>query len=149
KQAQSRVKACARMETLARLHGEAAIDIPSPSRDHMPAPPLALRHLSSGDTDAAGDAVPILRHVPRIVRAGSRIGILGANGAGKSTLIKTLAEELPAQAGERRASRGLAIGYFHQHQLDMLDLDATPLAHLARLAPDTREQELRNYLGGF
>ncbi len=77
------------------------------------------------------------------------MGVLGANGAGKSTLIKTLAEELPLQAGERRASRGLAIGYFHQHQLDMLDLDATPLQHLARLAPDTREQELRNYLGGF
>src|SRR3546814_6605804 len=58
-------------------------------------------------------ALPIL-----MVRAGSRIGVLGANGAGKSTLIKTLAEELPVQAGERRASRGLAIGYFHQHQLD-------------------------------
>ena len=53
------------------------------------------------------------------------------------------------QAGERRASRGLAIGYFHQHQLDMLDVDSTPLAHLARLAPEAREQELRNYLGGF
>ena len=78
-----------------------------------------------------------------------RVGVLGANGAGKSTLIKTLAEELPVQAGERRASRGLAIGYFHQHQLDMLDVDSTPLAHLARLAPEAREQELRNYLGGF
>ena len=52
------------------------------------------------------------------------------------------------QAGERRASRG-PIGYFHQHQLDMLDVDSTPLAHLARLAPEAREQELRNYLGGF
>ncbi|MNS87444.1 putative ABC transporter ATP-binding protein YheS [compost metagenome] len=84
-----------------------------------------------------------------MVRAGSRVGVLGANGAGKSTLIKTLAEEIPVQAGERRASRGLAIGYFHQHQLDMLDVDSTPIAHLARLAPETREQELRNYLGGF
>jgi len=149
KQAQSRVKALARMETLAPLHAEAGIDIRIPSPDHMPDPLLALEHLSAGYTDAAGNAVPILRDVTLMVRAGSRIGILGANGAGKSTLIKTLAEELPAQAGERRASRGLAIGYFHQHQLDMLDLDATPLAHLARLAPDTREQELRNYLGGF
>ena len=149
KQAQSRVKALARMEALAPLHAEAGIDIRIPSPDHMPDPLLALEHLSAGYTDAAGQAVPILRDVTLMVRAGSRIGVLGANGAGKSTLIKTLAEELPVQAGERRASRGLAIGYFHQHQLDMLDLDATPLAHLARLAPDTREQELRNYLGGF
>ncbi|CAB3628806.1 MAG: ABC-F family ATP-binding cassette domain-containing protein [Achromobacter pulmonis] len=149
KQAQSRVKALARMQVLAPLHAEAGIDIRIPSPDQVPDPLLTLEHLSAGYTDAAGQAVPILRDVTLMVRAGSRVGVLGANGAGKSTLIKTLAEELPVQAGERRASRGLAIGYFHQHQLDMLDVDSTPLAHLARLSPDTREQELRNYLGGF
>lgn len=149
KQAQSRVKALARMQVLAPLHAEVGIDIRIPAPEQAPDPLLTLEHLSVGYTDAGGNAVPILRDVTLMVRAGSRIGVLGANGAGKSTLIKTLAEELPAQAGARRASRGLAIGYFHQHQLDMLDLDGTPLAHLARLAPDTREQELRNYLGGF
>ncbi|ADP17389.1 ABC transporter family protein 64 [Achromobacter xylosoxidans A8] len=149
KQAQSRVKALARMQVLAPLHAEAGIDIRIPSPDQVPDPLLTLEHLSAGYTDAEGNAVPILRDVTLMVRAGSRVGVLGANGAGKSTLIKTLAEELPVQAGERRASRGLAIGYFHQHQLDMLDVDSTPIAHLARLAPETREQELRNYLGGF
>ncbi|ARP94609.1 ABC transporter [Bordetella genomosp. 13] len=144
KQAQSRVKALARMETMAPLHAEAGIDIRIPSPEHTPDPLLVLEKASAGYADA-----PILRDVTLMVRAGSRIGVLGANGAGKSTLIKTLAEEIPVQAGERRASRGLAIGYFHQHQLDMLDLDSTPLQHLARLAPDAREQELRNYLGGF
>ncbi|AKP89884.1 MULTISPECIES: ABC-F family ATP-binding cassette domain-containing protein [Achromobacter] len=149
KQAQSRVKALARMQVLAPLHAEAGIDIRIPSPEQVPDPLLTLEHLSAGYTDAAGNEVPILRDVTLMVRAGSRVGVLGANGAGKSTLIKTLAEELPVQAGERRASRGLAIGYFHQHQLDMLDVDSTPLAHLARLSPETREQELRNYLGGF
>ncbi|MFY1851673.1 ABC-F family ATP-binding cassette domain-containing protein [Achromobacter xylosoxidans] len=149
KQAQSRVKALARMQVLAPLHAEAGIDIRIPSPEQVPDPLLTLEHLSAGYTDAAGNDVPILRDVTLMVRAGSRVGVLGANGAGKSTLIKTLAEELPVQAGERRASRGLAIGYFHQHQLDMLAVDSTPLAHLARLSPETREQELRNYLGGF
>ncbi|MEB3097517.1 ATP-binding cassette domain-containing protein [Achromobacter sp. D10] len=149
KQAQSRVKALARMQVLAPLHAEAGIDIRIPSPEQVPDPLLTLEHLSAGYTDADGNAVPILRDVTLMVRAGSRVGVLGANGAGKSTLIKTLAEELPVQAGTRRASRGLAIGYFHQHQLDMLDVDSTPIAHLARLAPETREQELRNYLGGF
>ncbi|WP_417218985.1 ABC-F family ATP-binding cassette domain-containing protein [Achromobacter spanius] len=149
KQAQSRVKALARMQVLAPLHAEAGIDIRIPSPDQVPDPLLTLEHLSAGYTDAAGNTIPILRDVTLMVRAGSRVGVLGANGAGKSTLIKTLAEEIPVQAGERRASRGLAIGYFHQHQLDMLDVDSTPIAHLARLAPETREQELRNYLGGF
>ena len=149
KQAQSRVKALARMQVLAPLQAEAGIDIRIPSPDQVPDPLLTLEHLSAGYTDAEDNAVPILRDVTLMVRAGSRVGVLGANGAGKSTLIKTLAEELPLQAGERRASRGLAIGYFHQHQLDMLDVDSTPIAHLARLAPEAREQELRNYLGGF
>jgi ATP-binding cassette subfamily F protein 3 len=149
KQAQSRVKALARMQTLAPLHAEAGIDIRIPSPDQMPDPLLVLEKLSAGYMDAAGQPVDILRNVTLMVRAGSRVGILGANGAGKSTLVKTLAETLPVRAGERRASRGLSIGYFAQHQLDMLDLDATPLTHLARIAPDTREQELRNYLGGF
>jgi len=144
KQAQSRVKALARMEALAPLHAKAGIDIRIPSPDHMPDPLLALEHMDAGYGEA-----PILRDVTLMVRAGARVGVLGANGAGKSTLIKTLAEELPVRGGERRASRGLAIGYFHQHQLDMLDVDGTPLLHLARLASDVREQELRNYLGSF
>jgi len=149
KQAQSRVKALSRMEALAPLHAEAGIDIRIPSPDYMPDPLLVLDKLSAGYTADDGQQVSILRDVTLMVRAGSRIGVLGANGAGKSTLIKTLAEELQVQSGERRASRGLAIGYFHQHQLDMLDLEATPLMHLARIAPEVREQELRNYLGGF
>jgi len=149
KQAQSRVKALARMELMAPVHAEAGIDIRIPSPEHTPDPLLTLEHVSAGYADPASGAQPVLRDVTLMVRAGSRIGVLGANGAGKSTLIKTLADELPAQHGERRASRGLAIGYFHQHQLDMLDLDGTPLQHLARIAPEVREQELRNYLGGF
>jgi len=149
KQAQSRVKALARMEVLAPLQAESGINIRIPSPEYTPDPLLVLEKVSAGYTSDDGTAVPILKDVTLMVRAGSRIGILGANGAGKSTLVKTLANELAVQAGERRESKGLAIGYFHQHQLDMLDLESTPLAHLARLAPEAREQELRNYLGGF
>jgi ATP-binding cassette subfamily F protein 3 len=46
------------------------------------------------------------------------------NGAGKSTLIKTLVEDLPLLAGERKASELLNIGYFAQHQMDALDANA-------------------------
>jgi ATP-binding cassette subfamily F protein 3 len=149
KQAQSRVKALARMELLAPIHAESGIDIRIPSPDEMPDPLLVLEDMQAGYTNEQGDHIPILRKVRLMVRGGDRIGILGVNGAGKSTLVKTLAGELEVQAGSRKASRGLEVGYFAQHQLDMLDLESSPLQHLARLAPQTREQELRNYLGGF
>lgn len=149
KQAQSRVKALARMETLAPLQAESGIDIRIPEPVSMPDPLLVLEDISTGYTDGHGNSTPILANVNLMVRGGARIGVLGVNGAGKSTLIKTLADIIQPLHGSRKASKGLEIGYFAQHQLDMLDTESTPLQHLARIAPQAREQELRNYLGGF
>ena len=149
KQAQSRVKALARMEKLAPLQLESGIEIRIPEPDYMPDPLLVLEDVTTGYQLADGTPRPVLRGVELMVRSGGRIGILGVNGAGKSTLIKTLAGELPVLAGRRTASRGLEIGYFAQHQLDMLDADSTPLQHMVRLEPDAREVELRSYLGSF
>jgi len=166
RQAQSRMKALARMQTLAPLHAESEIQIRLPSPANMPDPLLTLDAVSTGyqtnnngatrngahrTTDPVTDdgVTPVLRDITLMIRGGSRIGILGVNGAGKSTLIKTLAGELPTLSGTRHAARGLEVGYFAQHQLDVLDPQATPLQHLAHIAPQTREQELRDYLGGF
>jgi len=148
RQAQSRVKALARMQAVAPVRVESGIDIRIPSPEGMPDPLLVLEDLQAGYV-RDGEALPVLRGIRLMVRGGSRIGILGANGAGKSTLVKTIAGELAPLGGRREASRGLNVGYFAQHQLDVLDVESTPLAHLARIAPDAREQDLRNYLGGF
>src|SRR5690606_12684372 len=149
KQAQSRVKALARMAKLAPLQAEAGIDIRIPEPLTMPDPLLTLDKVATGYASAGHAPRVVLDGVELMVRGGARIGVLGVNGAGKSTLIKTLAGLLEPLSGERLASRGLEIGYFAHHQLDMLDAGSTPLQHLARLAPQAREQELRNYLGGF
>jgi ATP-binding cassette, subfamily F, member 3 len=104
--------------------------------------------LAAGSGASAGDIV-IVDGVTLSVQNGQRIGLLGANGQGKSTLIKTLAGVQPPLSGTVRAGKGLQIGYFAQHQVETLRHDDSPLAHLARLSPDTREQELRDFLGGF
>ena len=83
------------------------------------------------------------------MQTGERIGLLGVNGAGKSTFIKSVAGELPPLSGVFTTGKGLKIGYFAQHQVEMLRNDESPLWHLSKIAPDTREQELRNFLGGF
>lgn len=146
KQAQSRVKALARMQTISPLRDDSSVAIRLPSPDYTPD---TLLTLNQADLGYPGQEKPILAQVRLMVRGGARVGILGMNGAGKSTLVKTLAGKLEPIHGERQEAKGLVIGYFAQHQLDSIDADATPLQHLARLAPDVREQELRNYLGSF
>ena len=113
--------------------------------------PLRLpEHLVDGDNlkIGYGDKV-VLSGVSFSIRSGERIGILGVNGAGKSTLVKAIVGELTPMSGELRRGQGLEIGYFAQHQLDQLRMDETPLEHLRHLAPDAREQELRDFLGTY
>jgi ATP-binding cassette subfamily F protein 3 len=84
------------------------------------------------------------------LRSGERIALLGRNGSGKTTLLRSLCGELrwrPAERGMR--SEGCRIAYFDQQQIDTLDLDASALLHLQRLTPSAREQEMRDFLGGF
>ena len=92
---------------------------------------------------------PVLNDVSLNLMAGDRIGLLGVNGAGKSTLVKALASGSTMLSGERILSKDTKIGYFAQHQLDLLVPDQSPLDHLRQYAPDDRESEMRNYLGRF
>ncbi len=144
RQAQSRLKALARMELISAAH----VDTPFAFSFREPegfSDPL----LQIGDAKVGYGETAILSGVELTLRPGSRIGLLGRNGAGKSTLVKLLAGTVAAQAGRRLEGRHLKIGYFAQHQMELLRPDESPLRHLARQEPQTREQELRDYLGGF
>ena len=144
RQAQSRLKMLERLTVIepARARREWRFEFPEPVR-------VPERLLDAEDMALGYGERTVLANVTLTVRAGDRIGILGVNGAGKSTLVKAVARELAPLSGELRRGQGLAIGYFAQHQLDQLRLDETPLAHLRRLAPDAREQELRDFLGNY
>jgi ATP-binding cassette subfamily F protein 3 len=144
KQAQSRLKALARMERIAAAHVDMPFDFHFPQPDRSPDTLIFLNKLS-----AAYGERRILSDVELTLAPGARIGLLGPNGAGKSTLIKILANETRPAGGQRTEGRGLVIGYFAQHQLEQLRPDESPLQHLLRQEPQTREQELRDYLGGF
>ena len=148
KQAQSRVKALARMERLAPVMMAGDFDFEFREPKSLPNPMLALRDLECG----YGRNV-IVNRIDRTVLAGQRIGILGANGQGKSTLVKTIARMLPPIGGTLTEGKGLTIGYFAQQELDLLSEDDTALQRMVRLArevsPQAREQELRDFLGQF
>ncbi len=144
RQAQSRLKMLERMEQIAPAH------VDSPFRFHFLEPKKQPQHLL-GLTDASagyGDDV-ILDNINLNLSAGDRIGLLGVNGAGKSTLVKALSTGSTLLAGERVLSKDTKIGYFAQHQLELLRPEHSPIDHLRDYAPDDREQDHRNYLGRF
>ncbi|MDH3265995.1 MAG: ATP-binding cassette domain-containing protein, partial [Gammaproteobacteria bacterium] len=144
RQAQSRIKMLERMEKIAPAH------VDSPFRFHFIVPKKQPQHLL-GLIDATvgyGDDV-ILDNINLNLSAGDRIGLLGVNGAGKSTLVRALSTGSTLLQGERVLSKDTQIGYFAQHQLELLRLERSPIEHLRDYAPDDREQDHRNYLGRF
>ena len=148
KQAQSRVKALERMERIAAAH------VDSPFEFSFAATPINARQLVRLEHATLGYGNPetspaILSDLEWSILAGDRIGLLGPNGAGKSTLLKAVAGTLAPRTGERITAQALKIGYFAQHQVEQLREDESPLWHLSKIEPGTREQEFRDFLGGF
>ncbi|MEZ0233219.1 MAG: ATP-binding cassette domain-containing protein [Methylophilaceae bacterium] len=144
RQAQSRIKALERMELISAAHVDSPFGFSFKAPLSAPDPILVL-----DDVDAGYGDQPVLKDIALTIRPGERLGLLGRNGAGKSTLVKLLADELKLMAGKRVEGKDLKIGYFAQHQLEQLRPEESPLQHMLRLDPQTREQEHRNYLGGF
>ena len=144
RQAQSRIKMLERLEAVepVRAKREWRFRFLKPVR--LPEHLVDAENLAVGYGDRQ-----VLSRVTFSVRSGERIGILGVNGAGKSTLVKAIVGDLAPMAGELRRGQGLEIGYFAQHQLDQLRMDESPLEQLRHIAPDTREQELRDFLGTY
>lgn len=144
RQAQSRIKMLEKLEAVEPVRAKRAWRFEFLEPRHCP------EHLVDLEKATLGyDQTSILSNVTLSIRAGERIGVLGVNGAGKSTLIKTIDGCLPLLAGQRRLGQGTVIGYFAQHQLEQLDETLTPLETLKHKSPETREQELRDYLGRF
>jgi ATP-binding cassette subfamily F protein 3 len=144
RQAQSRLKELERMQALAPAHADSPFHFEFLEPERASDPVLQLSDVAVGYGKE-----PVLEAVSLNLCPGDRIGLLGRNGAGKSTLLKSLMGTLPLLAGERVEGAHCRIGYFDQHQLEALDLEASPLTHLLRLSPQAREQDMLNFLGGF
>ena len=146
RQAQSRLKAIARMEPIVvEADDEWSLKFEFPQPDELAPPLITLDCVSVGYEPGK----PVLRGLDLRIDMDDRIALLGANGNGKSTLVKLLAGKLSPMNGTMRRSPKLKVGYFAQHQQDELDLDATPLAILERLMPLANDQKRRAHLGRF
>ena len=148
RQAQSRLKALARMADISAAQVDSPFHFCFPAQESHAPVLLELDEVATG-YGLPDENSPLLSGVCLHIAPGERLGLLGRNGAGKSTLIKLLAGELQPWQGRRNEAASLKTGYFAQHQLEQLDTQASPLLHFQRLDKMAREQELRNFLGGF
>ena len=145
KQAQSRIKELERMEMISAAHIDSPFSFRFDASDKISSPLLNIYNADLG----YGVESKILNGVSLTLVPGQRIGLLGRNGAGKSTLVKSLVGDLALLSGERATGEHLKIGYFAQHQLEALDMNASVLLHLQRIAPKASEAELRSFAGSF
>ncbi|HCE70423.1 MAG TPA: glycosyl transferase family 1, partial [Ruegeria sp.] len=144
KQAQSRLKALARMQPISSPQEAALRAFTFPKPEEM-SPPII--HLEGGVTGYG--QTEVLKRLNLRIDQDDRIALLGKNGQGKSTLSKLLSDRLPLMAGRMTRSPKLRIGYFAQHQVDELYVDETPLDHLRRLRPGETPAKWRARLAGF
>jgi ATP-binding cassette subfamily F protein 3 len=145
RQAQSRLKALAKMEPIAAAAEDASLVFDFPSPDQMRPPLITL------DAAAAGYAPgqPVLQRINLRLDPDDRIALLGRNGNGKTTLARLLSGRLAPMEGHMAASAKLNAGYFAQHQVEELEPDDTPLQHMTRMMPDAKPGAVRAQLGRF
>jgi ATP-binding cassette subfamily F protein 3 len=144
-QAQSRIKRLAKLEPIAEIVEArvAPFTLPSPARPLAP-PLIQLENAAVGY-----DKTTVLRNLNLRLDVDDRIGLLGVNGAGKSTFAKMIAGALPLQSGLMKRENRIKVGWFHQHQIEALDPDDTPLDIIRRELPDDSESSRRSRLAQF
>ncbi|MDR3495712.1 MAG: ABC-F family ATP-binding cassette domain-containing protein [Ancalomicrobiaceae bacterium] len=141
RQAQSRMKALARLGPLIEVDDDQGLSFSFPEPQAKLAPPIL-----SMDRIAVGyePGKPILKNVTLRFDVDDRIGLLGANGNGKSTLAKLIAGRLEVMGGEIRRAGKLDVAMFAQHQLDDLSPEETPVEHVARRMKDQPQARIRS-----
>lgn len=144
RQAQSRLKAIARLEPITRPQEAALRRFSFPEPEELSPPILRVE-----DGIVGYNGTAVLSKLDLRIDQDDRIALLGQNGEGKSTLAKLISDRLKPMAGRVVRSSKLRIGYFAQHQVDELHIDETPLDHIRRLRPSKTPAQLRAILGGF
>jgi ATP-binding cassette subfamily F protein 3 len=146
RQAQSRVKMLERMKPVTALVTQDVREITFPTPEKMLSPPI----IAVDDVSVGYDPKkPVLNRVTLRIDTDDRIALLGSNGNGKSTLVKLLAGKLQPFSGRITRAEKLSVGYFAQHQVDELNIDASPYDHIRKLMPDAPETKVRGRTGAI
>jgi ATP-binding cassette subfamily F protein 3 len=145
RQAQSRLKAIERLETITVMNEEGDVRFDFPDPPELSPPLVSLEGVSVGYTPGK----PVLKGLSLRLDPEDRIALLGANGNGKSTFAKLLAGRLAPMTGHQHRAPKLTCGFFAQHQIEDMDPTGTPFSHLADLMKGVNDLGVRSRLGRF
>ncbi len=143
-QVQSRVKMIEKMDRIEVPKELRAVDF------QWPACPRSgdIVATISGVGKAYGEKT-VLENIDLQIKRLDRVAFLGVNGAGKSTLLKILAQQLSPDQGECKLGASLSVGYFAQHQTEILKPDMTVYEAVQEVAPTTSRASIQNILGSL
>jgi ATP-binding cassette subfamily F protein 3 len=144
RQAQSRLKAMAKLEPIADLVEDRVAPFVFPQPEKALAPPLIRWEKAAVGYESGRD---ILRNITLRLDPDDRVALLGQNGNGKSTFAKLLCGRLEVSSGEMKHHGKMRVGYFAQHQLDELSSNRTPYDYISELMPEAPESKRRARLG--
>ncbi|KAL9121078.1 MAG: hypothetical protein Q9187_002364 [Circinaria calcarea] len=144
-EAQSRIKKLEKMPVLEAPESEYIVHFKFPEVEKLSPPIIQMSGVSFGYTPDK----PLLRNVDLDVQLDSRIGIVGPNGAGKTTVLKLLIGQLQPTAGLISQNPRLRVGFFAQHHVDALDMNASAVGFMAKNYPGKQDEEYRRHLGAF
>jgi len=145
RQAQSRLKALAKLEPVAVIAEAPPIELRLPDPAQLRPPLITLEKASTGYAEEK----PVLSGLDLRLDPDDRIALLGANGNGKTTFARLLAGRLPALSGVVTRPSKLVTGFFAQHQIEEMRPGESAFDHLAALLPNLPPEAIRTRLGGF
>ena len=145
RQAQSRLKALEKMETIELKAAPTHSNIQIP-----PASPTGKLILEVNNVQCGYGEKVILSDVTVRLERGNHLGIVGLNGAGKSTLLKSLGEQIPLVSGEIKWGHQVTFSYFAQHTPEALNPEHSVLEAMASAAhKEVTQQEVLNIAGSL
>ncbi|KAI9814403.1 MAG: hypothetical protein M1827_003259 [Pycnora praestabilis] len=142
-EAQSRIKKLEKMPILEAPESEYTVHFKFPEVEKLSPPIIQMSDVAFGYTLDK----PLLKHID--LDLDSRIGIVGPNGAGKTTVLKLLIGQLQPTSGLISQNPRLRIGFFAQHHVDALDMNASAVGFMAKNYPGKADEEYRRHLGAF
>jgi ATP-binding cassette subfamily F protein 3 len=139
RQAQSRIKMLAKMETISVAVDDSVLPFHWPAISRKLSPPIVAMEKAS----VGYDERVVLSKLDLTLSNDDRIGLIGSNGNGKSTFAKLVGGRMQPMSGKMIRAAKLDVGFFAQHQVDDLDASGTPYSHVAERMPGQPTAKIR------